>query len=215
LYTWGTGRLGELCDPQATFIAKPRRVDSSLLLSCQSSVCYKTVTAVITSGGSLTFFGQIGGERNRYLNKLEPSLIQLGHTIYVVDVVVGDCFAAALTSITIFHKANTLGKGEIYILSESLAHQKLSIPGNFRSVLIRNNTLYALTADGKQLLEWDYAIKIGSKSNSSFISTENYNQTRLNELCEDFTKQPTFAPCSESGHPIIIFSILPTDFHDH
>lgn len=101
LYTWGTGKLGELCDPQATFIAKPRRVDSSLLLSCQSSVCYKTVTAVITSGGSLTFFGQIGGEKYRYLNKTEPSLIQLGHTIYVVDVVVGDCFAAALTSIVL------------------------------------------------------------------------------------------------------------------
>lgn len=66
-----------------------------------------------------------------------------------------------------------------------------------------------MTADGKQLLEWDFAIKMGFKSNSSFISTENYNQVRFNELCEDFTKNPTFAPCPESGHPIIIFSKFP------
>ena len=59
LYTWGTGKCGELGHPHETYISRPSKVESVHLLTCQHVAAYKNLTIAITGGGSLLIYGQI------------------------------------------------------------------------------------------------------------------------------------------------------------
>ncbi len=44
-----------------------------------------------------------------------------------------------------------IGKGELYLMSEHFAFQKINISLTFKSILIKNYTLFALTSKSKPL----------------------------------------------------------------
>ncbi len=104
----------------------------------------------------------------------EPKTIYLGTTIFVSEVAVGDKFAAALTR-----------KGDIYIISEHFAFEKLKINIAFRSVMIKGHRLFAISLDGDQIIEWEYLPKLGHHRNqSSFITPDTGNPIRVSDLDE-------------------------------
>lgn len=81
------------------------------------------------------FFGQFIPEIKLQQKDFKPQLIQLGSKGFVVEVAVGDRFAAFLTR-----------KGELYLVGEHFAYQKINVSLTFKSLLIKNYKLFALTS---------------------------------------------------------------------